>query len=136
MNEYPALREEGRTAFYMREKERILKLIFRTTGIKKLGEHSFICKSNGLCPFCSPQATRSRRRGKGGERRDDRPHHTVTTIFPTCWFDSRYRWASTIWSSGNVFAMIGLKLPSASPSLMNFFAASRRAGLLVISIIV
>jgi hypothetical protein len=39
MNEYlVAVREEGRTAFYLHEKERILKLIFRTTGIKKLGD--------------------------------------------------------------------------------------------------
>jgi hypothetical protein len=37
MNKYlAALREEGRTAFYMHEKERILKLIFRTAGMKKL----------------------------------------------------------------------------------------------------
>src|SRR5262249_46102706 len=62
-------------------------------------------------------------------------HHTVTTTFPTCWFDSRQRWASTIWSRGNFLAMSGLKLPSASPSLMNFFARSRRCGSLVISII-
>ena len=33
-------------------------------------------------------------------------HHTVTTTFPTAG-DSRYRWASTIWSSGNVLAMSG-----------------------------
>lgn len=39
MGEYlAALREEGRTPFYMHEKERILKLIFRTAGIKKLGD--------------------------------------------------------------------------------------------------
>ena len=39
MAEYlAALREEGRTPFYMHEKERILRLIFRTTGIKKLGD--------------------------------------------------------------------------------------------------
>jgi hypothetical protein len=25
---------------------------------------------------------------------------TITTIFPICWFDSRYRWASMILSSG------------------------------------
>jgi integrase len=37
MTEYlAALRDEDRTAFYMHEKERILKLIFRTAGIKKL----------------------------------------------------------------------------------------------------
>ena len=33
-----ALREEGRTPFYMHEKERILKLIFGTVAIKKLGD--------------------------------------------------------------------------------------------------
>ena len=39
MEEYlAALREEGRTPFYLHEKERILKLIFRTAGIKKLGD--------------------------------------------------------------------------------------------------
>lgn len=39
MEEYlAALRLEGRTPFYMHEKERILKLIFRTAGIKKLGD--------------------------------------------------------------------------------------------------
>lgn len=39
MAEYlEALRLEGRTTFYMYQKERILKLIFRTTGIKKLGD--------------------------------------------------------------------------------------------------
>lgn len=39
MAEYlAALREEGRTPFYMHEKERIPKLIFRTTGMKKLGD--------------------------------------------------------------------------------------------------
>ncbi len=39
MGEYlAALREEGRTPFYMHEKERILKLIFRTAGVKKLGD--------------------------------------------------------------------------------------------------
>lgn len=39
MGEYlAALREEGRTPFYLHEKERILKLIFRTAGIKKLGD--------------------------------------------------------------------------------------------------
>jgi integrase len=39
MEEYlAALREEGRTPFYMHEKERILKLIFRTAGIKKFGD--------------------------------------------------------------------------------------------------
>lgn len=39
MTEYlAALTEEGRTAFYMHEKERILKLIFTNTGIKKLGD--------------------------------------------------------------------------------------------------
>jgi integrase len=39
MGEYlAALQEEGRTPFYMHEKERILKLIFRTAGIKKLGD--------------------------------------------------------------------------------------------------
>jgi integrase len=39
MTEYlAALRQEGRTPFYMHEKERILKLIFRTAGIKKLAD--------------------------------------------------------------------------------------------------
>lgn len=39
MEEYLAmLRQEARTPFYMQEKERILKLIFRTAGIKKLGD--------------------------------------------------------------------------------------------------
>lgn len=33
-----ALREEGRTPFYMHEKERILKLIFRTAAVRKLGD--------------------------------------------------------------------------------------------------
>ena len=32
-------------------------------------------------------------------------HQTVTTILPTCWFDSNYRWASKIRSSGNVLAI-------------------------------
>lgn len=39
MGEYlAALREEGRTPFYLHEKERILKLIFRTAAVKKLGD--------------------------------------------------------------------------------------------------
>jgi hypothetical protein len=58
-------------------------------------------------------------------------NQTVTTILPNCWFDSTYRCASTICSSENVLAMIGLRLPSASPSLMNRFPRSNRAGSVV-----
>jgi hypothetical protein len=32
---------------------------------------------------------------------------TVTTIFPTCVFDSRYLYASTVWANGKVFAIFG-----------------------------
>jgi len=45
---------------------------------------------------------------------DARSRHVVTTILPTCSFDSMYRCASTIWSSVNVRAMTGFSLPDAS----------------------
>ena len=32
---------------------------------------------------------------------------TVTTTFPTCAFDSRYLYASTVWANGKVFAIFG-----------------------------
>ena len=62
---------------------------------------------------------------------------TVTTTFPNCWLDSMKRWALTIRSSGNVFAIIGFKLTAAEHDLgavqpqcedahLNFVGAGRR----------
>src|SRR5262249_39120679 len=59
--------------------------------------------------------------------------YTVTTTFPICWFDSRYRWASTISLKANVFAITGLSWPEARPSMTNFLPRSSRAGSEVIS---
>ena len=36
---------------------------------------------------------------------------TVTTILPFCRLDSKYRWASTMASSGKVRSMIGFRAP-------------------------
>jgi len=53
---------------------------------------------------------------------------TLTTILPICWLDSRYRCASTIWSSVKTLSITGLRAPDFRPSVTNLTARSNRSG--------
>jgi hypothetical protein len=77
--------------------------------------------------WIDPTPTPSRKRLGYSGASPHRPNYTVTTILPICSFDSMYRWASTISSSLNVFAMMGLSTLEDNPSVTNFRARGERS---------